>query len=239
MAAMVPSCRSAPRARVTAGRLALGLRAAVLAQAGIAVAGAVASRLGEQLLELLESLSPDLGRLAEDEERAERHAKELEEERERVSKLQRKQKSAMQSLLAEQAARSEDKREAQTKLSSLMADLRGMGEANAMVGRKKTPTSRRLFLRAAEIYRDRFGRADGRIPASFEIITLTGWAPHEDQQKPLRPGSAAHRLADTLGVSEHDPEASQTNSGQTNSGQTTSGQTASDQTTSTGPATPE
>ena len=121
----------------------------------------------------------------------------------------------------------------------LMADLRGMGEANAMAGRKKTPTSRRFFLRAAEIYQDRFGRADGRIPASFEIITLTGWAPHEDQQKPLRPGSAAHRLADTLGVSEHDPEASQTNSGQTNSGQTTSGQTASDQTTSTGPAIPE
>ena len=88
----------------------------------------------------------------------------------------------------------------------LMADLRGMGEANAMRGRRKAPTSRRLFLRAAEIYQDRFGRPDGRIPASFEIITLTGWAPHASQQKPLRPGSAAHRLAASLDASEQDPE---------------------------------
>jgi hypothetical protein len=121
----------------------------------------------------------------------------------------------------------------------LMADLRGMGEANAMVGRKKTPTSRRLFLRAAEIYQDRFGRADGRIPASFEIITLTGWAPHEDQQKPLRPGSAAHRLADTLGVNEQDPEASQNMPDQSGSGQSGSDRPGSDRPTSTGPATPE
>jgi NADH dehydrogenase [ubiquinone] 1 alpha subcomplex assembly factor 5 len=80
----------------------------------------------------------------------------------------------------------------------LMADLRGMGEQNAMRGRPKHPTSRRLFLRAAEIYASRFGRADGSIPASFEIVTLTGWAPHESQQKPLKPGSAAHRLASAL-----------------------------------------
>ena len=89
----------------------------------------------------------------------------------------------------------------------LMADLRGMGEANAMRGRRKAPTTRKLFLRAADIYQDRFGRADGRIPASFEIITLTGWAPHDSQQQPLRPGSAAHRLASNLGVDEQDPEA--------------------------------
>ena len=82
-----------------------------------------------------------------------------------------------------------------------------MGEANAMRARRKAPTTRRLFMRAAEIYQDRFGRADGRIPASFEIITLTGWAPHESQQQPLRPGSAAHRLASNLGVDEQDPEA--------------------------------
>jgi len=89
----------------------------------------------------------------------------------------------------------------------LMADLRGMGEQNALLGRRRNPTSRRLFLRAAEIYHDRFAGPDGRIPASFEIITLTGWAPHDSQQRPLRPGSAAHRLADSLGTTEQDPEA--------------------------------
>jgi len=89
----------------------------------------------------------------------------------------------------------------------LMADLRGMGEQNALLGRIRRPTSRRLFLRAAEIYQERFGHDDGTIPASFEIITLTGWAPHESQQKPLRPGSAAHRLAASLDATEHDPEA--------------------------------
>ncbi len=88
----------------------------------------------------------------------------------------------------------------------LMADLRGMGEQNALLGRRRTPTVRRMFLRAAEIYHDRFAGPDGRIPASFEIITLTGWAPHESQQTPLRPGSAAHRLADSLGTTEHDPD---------------------------------
>ena len=87
----------------------------------------------------------------------------------------------------------------------LMADLRGMGEQNALKDRVRTPTSRRVFLRAAEIYQDRFGRDDGTIPASFEIITLTGWTPHESQQKPLRPGSAAHRLAASLEATEQDP----------------------------------
>ena len=87
----------------------------------------------------------------------------------------------------------------------LMADLRGMGEQNALLGRSRAPSRRRLFLRAAEIYHDRFAASDGRIPASFEIITLTGWAPHESQQSPLRPGSAAHRLADMLGTTERDP----------------------------------
>ena len=87
----------------------------------------------------------------------------------------------------------------------LMADLRGMGEQNALLGRSRVPSRRQLFLRAAEIYHDRFAAPDGRIPASFEIITLTGWAPHESQQAPLRPGSAAYRLADTLGTTEQDP----------------------------------
>jgi SAM-dependent methyltransferase len=89
----------------------------------------------------------------------------------------------------------------------LMADLRGMGEQNALLARSRIPAGRQLFLRAAEIYHDRFAAPDGRIPASFEIITLTGWAPHESQQTPLRPGSAVHRLADMLDAAEQDPEA--------------------------------
>ena len=91
-------------------------------------------------------------------------------------------------------------------LFRLMADLRGMGEQNALQQRVRKPTSRQLFLRAAQIYQARYGRPDGSIPASFEIITLTGWAPHESQQKPLRPGSAIHRLADSLDTTEHDPQ---------------------------------
>ena len=85
----------------------------------------------------------------------------------------------------------------------LMADLRGMGEQNAMLGRLRQPTRRAVFMRAAEIYQTKFGRDDGTIPASFEIITLTGWAPHESQQKPLRPGSGKTHLATVIG-GEHD-----------------------------------
>ena len=81
---------------------------------------------------------------------------------------------------------------------ALMADLRAMGGANALVGRIRKPSSRRLFLRAAEIYAERFGDADGRVRASFELIFISGWAPHERQQKPLRPGSAKMRLEDAL-----------------------------------------
>jgi NADH dehydrogenase [ubiquinone] 1 alpha subcomplex assembly factor 5 len=81
----------------------------------------------------------------------------------------------------------------------LMADLRGMGEQNAMLGRSRKFTKRATFLRAAEIYSARFGRPDGSVPASFEVVTLTGWAPHESQQKPLKPGVSAHRLAAALG----------------------------------------
>ena len=88
----------------------------------------------------------------------------------------------------------------------LMEDLRGMGEQNAMLARLKTPTRRRVFMRAAEIYQQRFARADGQISASFEIVTVTGWAPHESQQKPLRSGTAAHRLASALESDEKDPE---------------------------------
>jgi SAM-dependent methyltransferase len=84
----------------------------------------------------------------------------------------------------------------------LMADLRAMGETNALVERARQPLSRAVLARAAAIYAERFGEADGRVRASFDIITLTGWAPHPDQQKPLKPGSAKMRLADALGVKE-------------------------------------
>ncbi len=84
----------------------------------------------------------------------------------------------------------------------LMAELRGMGETNALSERRRTPARRQTLLRAAEIYRETFGLPDGRIPATFDIVTATGWAPHDSQQKPLRPGSAKGRLADALGTQE-------------------------------------
>ena len=81
---------------------------------------------------------------------------------------------------------------------ALMADLRAMGEGNALRERRRHFTRRATLLRMAEIYRARFGAAEGRIPATFELVTLTAWAPHESQPKPLRPGSATARLADAL-----------------------------------------
>ncbi len=81
---------------------------------------------------------------------------------------------------------------------ALMADLRAMGETNALVDRPAKPLTRSVLARASEIYADRFADPDGRIAATFEIITLTGWAPHESQQRPLQPGSAKMRLADAL-----------------------------------------
>ncbi len=85
---------------------------------------------------------------------------------------------------------------------ALMKDLRLMGFSNALNDRRRTPLKRATLLRAAEIYAERFADPDGRIPATFEIVWLSGWAPHESQQKPLRPGSARMRLADALGVEE-------------------------------------
>ena len=81
---------------------------------------------------------------------------------------------------------------------ALMADLRAMGLTNAMVDRSRTPTPRGVILRAAEHYADRFSDTDGRMRASFELVWLSGWSPHESQGKPLRPGSATVRLADAL-----------------------------------------
>ncbi|MFM9940275.1 MAG: methyltransferase domain-containing protein [Hyphomicrobiaceae bacterium] len=85
---------------------------------------------------------------------------------------------------------------------ALMRELKAIGMANAMVERRRTFLPRATLLRAAEIYAERFSRPDGRIIATFEIVTVTGWAPHPSQQTPLRPGSAKARLAEALGVPE-------------------------------------
>ena len=83
----------------------------------------------------------------------------------------------------------------------LMRDLRAMGEGNALAERLRRPTRRAVLQKAAVLYQDLQGE-DGRIPATFEIVVLTGWAPHDSQQKPLRPGSAVNRLADALQAAE-------------------------------------
>ena len=85
---------------------------------------------------------------------------------------------------------------------ALMRDLRRMGESGAAHARRKNFTRRATIFAMAERYRALFGGADGRIPATFQIVTLTGWAPHEAQPKPLRPGAARTRLADALGAVE-------------------------------------
>jgi SAM-dependent methyltransferase len=85
---------------------------------------------------------------------------------------------------------------------ALMQEIKAMGASNMLIARRRTPVTRALLLRAAEIYAARFAGPDGRVPATFEILTLTAWAPDESQPKPLRPGSAQTRLADALGVSE-------------------------------------
>jgi NADH dehydrogenase [ubiquinone] 1 alpha subcomplex assembly factor 5 len=85
---------------------------------------------------------------------------------------------------------------------ALAADLKGMGASNVLAERSRVPVTRRLLARATEIYAERFADENGRVPATFEILTLTAWAPHENQQKPLQPGSAQTRLADALGVKE-------------------------------------
>ena len=84
----------------------------------------------------------------------------------------------------------------------LMRELQAMGGSNVLRERRRTALRRATLLRAAAVYAERFARPDGRVTATFEIITLTGWAPHASQQQPLRPGSAKTRLADALGVPE-------------------------------------
>lgn len=81
----------------------------------------------------------------------------------------------------------------------LMRDLRSMGATNALAERSREPAGREVFLRAAECYAERFSDPDGRIRATFNIVWMSGWAPHESQQKPLAPGSAQVSLAKALG----------------------------------------
>ncbi|HZY12977.1 MAG TPA: methyltransferase domain-containing protein [Beijerinckiaceae bacterium] len=85
---------------------------------------------------------------------------------------------------------------------ALMQDLRAMGATNALSERSRVPLRRAVVLRAAEIYAERFADPDGRVRATFDIVWLSGWAPHESQQKPLAPGSARMRLADALNATE-------------------------------------
>jgi SAM-dependent methyltransferase len=84
----------------------------------------------------------------------------------------------------------------------LVGDLRRMGATNALVERSRRPLTKKIVARAAEIYAERFSDPDGRLRATFDVLWISGWAPHESQQKPLKPGSAKMRLADALGVAE-------------------------------------
>lgn len=87
-------------------------------------------------------------------------------------------------------------------LYGLFRDLRALGATNPMLTRAKTPLRRETLGRLFEIYKEKFSDPDGKLRATVEIIWLSGWTPHESQQKPLRPGSATARLADALGTVE-------------------------------------
>jgi SAM-dependent methyltransferase len=81
---------------------------------------------------------------------------------------------------------------------ALMQDLRRMGATNILVERRRTPTRRATLLRMAQLYGERFADSDGRIRATFDVLWLSGWAPHESQQQPLKPGSAKAGLAEAV-----------------------------------------
>jgi SAM-dependent methyltransferase len=84
----------------------------------------------------------------------------------------------------------------------LLRDVRAMGESNVLFDRARKPLSRAVLARAAALYHERHAGPDGRVHATFDLVSLTGWAPHPDQQQPLRPGSAKMRLADALHAKE-------------------------------------
>jgi SAM-dependent methyltransferase len=86
---------------------------------------------------------------------------------------------------------------------TLVSDLRAMGETNVLVERSRRPLSRSTLAAAMKHYAAHHADADGRLRATFDVMYLTGWAPHESQQQPLKPGSAKSRLADALKTTEH------------------------------------
>lgn len=81
---------------------------------------------------------------------------------------------------------------------TLMREIRAMGASNMLTDRRRVPVTRRLLMRAAEVYAEQFALPDGRIPATFEILTMTAWRPSPSQPQPLRPGSAQVSLKDVL-----------------------------------------
>jgi SAM-dependent methyltransferase len=85
----------------------------------------------------------------------------------------------------------------------MMREIRALGGGNVLLARSKQPLPRRTLARAEAIYRERYAKPDGTVRATFEIVYLSGWSPHESQQRPLRPGSAVRRLAEALGTTEH------------------------------------
>jgi hypothetical protein len=87
-------------------------------------------------------------------------------------------------------------------LANLFRDLRRMGATNALIERRRKPLRRSTLARAAELYAERFADHDGRLRVTFDLLSVSGWAPHDKQQQPLRPGSAKSRLADALGARE-------------------------------------
>lgn len=89
---------------------------------------------------------------------------------------------------------------------ALMREIKAMGASNMLRARRKQPVRRETLIRAAEIYAERFGTGDGRVPATFEIVTMTAWVPHESQPKPLKPGSAQVSLARVLGKPAEDAQ---------------------------------
>ena len=84
----------------------------------------------------------------------------------------------------------------------VMREIRALGGGNVLLARSKRPLARHTLERAEDIYRARHGTPDGQVKATFEIVYVSGWAPDQSQQKPLKPGSAARRLADALGTTE-------------------------------------
>jgi SAM-dependent methyltransferase len=87
-------------------------------------------------------------------------------------------------------------------ITRLFADLRAMGATNVLVERRRSPLRRDMLLKAGELYARQFADPDGRLRATFDLLSVSAWAPHESQQRPLKPGSAKMRLADALGATE-------------------------------------